>query len=340
MIKICKYLNDNKILCRKEVQRRQKWNISLKPNSDDIKYKWSKSTIGKILTNETYIGNVVQNRTTSVSYKNHKIVYRPREEWIVVKNTHEPIISKEEYNKVQDILKVRNYERKPTSNLTIYYGKIKCADCGSGMCKMEDFRGNRSCSNYYCRNYKTTSSNCSPHKIKTSTLNHLVLRTILMQVKLVMDVEKAIKKLKIDGKQKEIEKKYSYNLSVITNNIEKCKRLKKVSYEDWKLEKISKEQFICNSNNYDKQIENLNKEMNGLKNVYNESIKELKKDGYWIDHFKKNKNIKTLTREIIYELIDTIYVHEGENITIKFKYQDEYEKALNFLKSQEVDANE
>ena len=161
-----------------------------------------------------------------------------------------------------------------------------------------------------------------------------------MQVKLVMDVEKAIKKLKIDGKQKEIEKKYSYNLSVITNNIEKCKRLKKVSYEDWKLEKISKEQFICNSNNYDKQIENLNKEMNSLKNVYNESIKELKKDGYWIDHFKKNKNIKTLTREIIYELIDTIYVHEGENITIKFKYQDEYEKALNFLKSQEVDANE
>ena len=340
MIKICKYLNDNKILCRKEVQRRQKRNISLKPNSDDIKYKWSKSTIGKILTNETYIGNVVQNRTTSVSYKNHKIVYRPREEWIVVKNTHEPIISKEEYNKVQDILKVRNYERKPASNLTIYYGKIKCADCGSGMCKMEDFRGNRTCSNYYCRNYKTTSSNCSPHKMKTSTLNHLVLRTILMQVKLVMDVEKAIKKLKIDGKQKEIEKKYSYNLSVITNNIEKCKRLKKVSYEDWKLEKISKEQFICNSNNYDKQIENLNKEMNSLKNVYNESIKELKKDGYWIDHFKKNKNIKKLTREIIYELIDTIYVHEGENITIKFKYQDEYEKALNFLKSQEVDANE
>jgi len=340
LIKICKYLNDNKILCRKEVQRRQKWNISLEPNDDEIKYKWSKSTIGKILTNETYIGNVVQNRTTSVSYKNHKIVYRPREEWIIVKNTHEPIISKEDYNKVQNILKARNYERKPASNLTIYYGKIKCADCGSGMCKMEDFRSNRVCSNYYCRNYKTTSSNCSPHKIKTTNLNHLVLRTILMQVKLVMDVEKAINKLKIDGKQNEIEKKYSYSLNKITNDIEKCKIEKKKAYEEWKLERISKEEFINCSNNYENQIENLNKEKDILKDLYNESMKELKRDSYWIDHFKKNKNIKTLTREIIYELVDTIYVHEGENITIKFKYQDEYEKALEFLKSQEEDVDE
>lgn len=77
-IKICKHLNDNKILCRKEVQRRKKRGISLEPDADEIFYNWSKSTIGKILTNETYIENVVQNRTTTVSYKNHKIIYKPR----------------------------------------------------------------------------------------------------------------------------------------------------------------------------------------------------------------------------------------------------------------------
>ena len=70
--------NDNKILCRKEVQRRKKRGISLEPDADEIFYNWSKSTIGKILTNETYIENVVQNRTTTVSYKNHKIIYKPR----------------------------------------------------------------------------------------------------------------------------------------------------------------------------------------------------------------------------------------------------------------------
>ena len=327
-------------MCRKEIQRRKKWDISLEPNTDEIFYNWSKSTIGKILTNETYIGNVVQNRTTTVSYKNHKIIYKPREEWAVVENTHEAIISKEDYQKVQDILKDRNFERKQPTGLTIYYGKIKCADCGTGMCKMEDTREGRNTSNYYCRNYKTTSSNCSPHKIKTTALNHLVLKTILMQVKLVIDLEKTINKLKDDGKQKEIERTYSYNINRLTNDIDKYKRLKRSSYEDWKLGNISKEQFLNYSNDYDKQIENINNEISALKNVYNENIQNLKKDNYWIDHFKKNKNIKTLTREIIYELIDTIYVHEGGNITIKFKYQDEYKNALEFLELKEASENE
>lgn len=339
-IKICKYLNDNKILCRKEIQRRKKWDISLEPNTDRIRYNWSKSTIGKILTNETYIGNVVQNRTTSVSYKNRKVVYKPKDEWIVVKNTHEPIIDRKDFDKVQNILEERNSEKKKPSNLSIYYGKIKCADCGTGMCKMEDTRGGRNTSNYYCRNYKTTSSNCSPHKIKTTALNHLVLKTILMQVKLVIDLEKTINKLKDDGKQKEIERTYSYNINRLTNDIDKYKRLKRFSYEDWKLGNISKEQFLNYSNDYDKQIENINNEISALKNVYNENIQNLKKDNYWIDHFKKNKNIKTVTREIIYELIDTIYVHEGGNITIKFKYQDEYKNALEFLELKEASENE
>ena len=339
-IKICKYLNDNKILGRKEIQRRKKWNISLEPDADNIQYKWSKSTIGKILTNETYIGNVVQNRTTTVSYKNHKVIYRPREEWIVVKNKHEPVISKEDYEKVQEILKSRNYERKPTTNLSIYYGKIKCADCGSGMCKMEDFRGNRVSSNYYCRNYKTTSSNCSPHKIRTADLNRLVLEIIILQIKMVLNMEKTIEKAKNGGVLKELEQKYVSSINRLNNDIEKYKRLKKSVYEDWKLDNISKEDYLLYVGDYDKNIDNIKNEINALKNVYNENIQELKKDNYWIDHFKKNKNINEVNREIIYDVIDTIYVHEGGNITIKFKYEDEFNKALELLKEQEASIDE
>ena len=77
-----------------------------------------------------------------------------------------------------------------------------------------------------------------------------------------------------------------------------------------------------------------------MNNLYNESIKELKKDNYWIEHFKRNKKIKTLSREMIYELIDCIYVHEGGNITIKFKYQDEFESAIEFIKLKEENNNE
>lgn len=180
------------------------------------------------------------------------MIYRPREEWIVVKNKHEPVISKEDYEKVQEILKSRNYERKPTTNLSIYYGKIKCADCGSGMCKMEDFRGNRVSSNYYCRNYKTTSSNCSPHKIRTADLNRLVLETIILQIKMVLNMEKTIEKAKNGGVLKELEQKYVSSINRLNNDIEKYKRLKKSVYEDWKLDNISKEDYLLYVGDYDK----------------------------------------------------------------------------------------
>lgn len=335
-IKICKHLNDNKILCRKEVQRRKKRGISLEPDADEIFYNWSKSTIGKILTNETYIGNVVQNRTTTVSYKNHKIIYKPREEWAVVENTHEGIISKEDYQKVQDILKARNFERKQPTGLTIYYGKIKCADCGSGMCKMEDDRRKNFLSHYYCRNYKTTSSHCSPHKIKTSELNHIVKETIMSQIKLVFDLEKSLNKMKDNGIIKDIEQKFNINLRRLENDIEKNKILKKKSYEDWKLGNIKKEDYLKFSKDYDARVENLNREIEILRNTYSEDLQNMKRDSYWIEHFKRNKKVKELTREVINELIDTIYVHEGGNVTIKFKYQDEYKKTLEFIKEKEA----
>lgn len=208
------------------------------------------------------------------------------------------------------------------------------------MCKMEDFRENRVSSNYYCRNYKTTSSNCSPHKIRTADLNRLVLETIILQIKMVLNMEKTIEKAKNGGVLKELEQKYVSSINRLNNDIEKYKRLKKSVYEDWKLDNISKEGYLLYVGDYDKNIDNIKNEINALKNVYDENIQELKKDNYWIDLFKKNKNIKEVNREIIYDVIDTIYVHEGGNITIKFKYEDEFHKALELLKEQEASIDE
>ena len=159
-----------------------------------------------------------------------------------------------------------------------------------------------------------------------------------MQVKLVLDLEKAINKLKNNGKEKEIESNYNSNMELLERNIDKFKRLKKKSYEDWKLGNITREEFEMYSIDYNKRIENYNNEIEVVQKVYKENLKNIKKDNYWIEHFRRNKKIKTLSREIIYELIDCIYVHEGGNIIIKFKYQDEFDKALEFVKEASADA--
>lgn len=201
------------------------------------------------------------------------------------------------------------------------------------MCKMEDFRDGRTSSNFYCRNYKTTSSKCSPHKIKTSELDSMVIEAILMQIKSVLNIEKTINKIK-DNNKTTNKDEYEKQILKLNNDIDKIKRLKKVAYEDWKLERISKEEFINYSNDYEKSIENLNNEIKVYENKIEASLRDIKEDEYWIEHFRRNKKIKSLSREVIEELIDCIYIHEGGNITIKFKYQDEYERALKSIENE------
>ncbi|MBQ3414317.1 MAG: recombinase family protein [Clostridia bacterium] len=332
-IKIAKFLNDNGILCRKEVQRRKKYKLSMNAEEVEIVYHWSTSTIGKMVTSEIYIGNLVWNRTGSVSYKDHRQIYRPKSEWVVVKGTHERIISDEDFNRVQEIIKERSCKKKKPEKLTIYKYKIKCADCGRSMCKMEDTRDGHICSNYYCRNYKTTSGKCTPHKIRTSDLDSMVIESIIMQIKSVLNIEKAIKKIKDNNS---IDKKTEYEnmISKLNNEIEKLKRLKKCSYEDWKLNKITKDEFLNYSKDYEQRIDNYSNEIKIYNSKIEASLKDIKEEEYWIEHFRRNKKVKSLSREVIEDLIDCIYVHEGGDITIRFKYQDEYERVLNEIKNE------
>jgi len=332
-IKIAKFLNDNGILCRKEVQRRKKYKIGLNAEDDEIIYHWSTSTIGKMVTSEIYIGNLVWNRTGSISYKDHRQIYRPKNEWIIVEGTHEPIISKEDFKKIESIISERVANKKKPEKLTIYKYKIKCADCGRAMCKMEDTREGRNSSNFYCRNYKTISNKCTPHKIKTSDLDKMVIEGIIMQIKSVLNIEKTAKQMR-DSKKITTKKDYEDKIEKLNLEIDKIKKLKRKSYEFWKLEKITREEFLLSSKDYEDKIENYNLEIKNYENKIKCCLKDIKEEEFWIEHFRRNKKIKNLTRDVIEELIDCIYVHEGGNITIKFKYQDEYERVLNGINNE------
>lgn len=335
-IKIAKFLNDNGILCRKEVQYRKKHKISMNPEEVEAIYHWSTSTIGKMVTNEIYIGNLVWNRTGSISYKDHRQIYKPKSEWVIVEGTHEGIICKDDFDKIQKIIEERVAKKKKPDNLTIYKYKIKCADCGRAMCKMEDFRVGKNSSNFYCRNYKTTSGKCTPHKIRTSDLDKIVIETILMQIKAVLNIEKTVKKMK-ESNLISNTKEYENKIENLKNEIKKLKIQKKTSYEDWKLNKITQEKFLIISKEYEQKIENACNSIREYEDKIKISLKDIKEEEYWIEHFRRNKNIKCLSRKVIEELIECIYVHEGGNITIKFKYQDEYERILNAVENEKED---
>lgn len=329
-IKICKYSNDNKILCRKEIQRRKKQDISLEPNTDRIRYNWSKSTIGKILTNETYIGNVVQNRTTSVSYKNCKVVYKPKDEWIVVKNTHEPIIDRKDFDKVQNILEERNSEKKKPSNLSIYYGKIKCADCGCNLSMVKP----KGKVYYYCTSYMRHKE-CTSHSITKEKIEKAVLEIINKQIELMVDVEEKINEI---AKKENI----NYDLEILKGRLEdveeslsKYNLFKRSVLADYESNFISREDYEEYNLEYSKKMKQLLKNKEKIENEIKKMENVPQKENNILD--KYNKKIENLDKTIIDELIEYIYISEDKTIRIVFKYEDEYNSAIDFIKKHNCD---
>lgn len=335
-IKITKYLNDNNILCRKEIQRRKKHNLSLDPRMETSRYKWSTSTIGRILTNEVYIGNLTQLKTKRESFKNHKILNVKREDWVKCENTHEAIISIEQFNKVQNNIKVNKKEStKRQKAYSIYNGILKCADCGRAMYKQEDNRGNRNLSNYFCNTYLYISKNaCSSHKIKTDELNEMVLNSIKLQINLVIELERSLKKLYLKNNRDTVESDYNNNVRIARIKIDNLNNKKIQLYENWKFNILEKEDYLKKSNQIDEDIKIIKEKLEMITKTYRENIRMIKRNDYWINHFKRNKKIRKLTRDVLKELIDVIYVSYDGSIDIHFKYKNEYMELLNYLESE------
>lgn len=161
---IADFLNDNDILTPSEY-------LNINKNKDEkVKKKWNPEMVNKILRNENYVGTLFQVKKRKINYRVDKKINIDKENWIVTGNHHEAIISKETFDKVQNILDRKSKVNKDGS-IDILSGILKCKCCGSNMIKRTS-KGKvyYYCSNYYrkknCKNNKSTSKNILEEIIK------------------------------------------------------------------------------------------------------------------------------------------------------------------------------
>ena len=240
------------------------------------------------------------------SFGVNKFVVKEKDSWIKTENTHEPIISKDDFDKVQKIIKSNEYKRKrEPSSYSIFNGLLKCSDCGRAMMKQEDNRKKYKISNYFCSTHLRASNQCTSHKIKTSELEEIVLETIQLQVKLIIELDKSITKLIFKSSKEEYEEEYKNNIKVLEIKINNLRDMKRRLYEQWKFQDITENDFKIQS------IE-----------------------------LEDNRKIKKLNKTILNELIDSIIVFEEGKVEIVFKYNDEYLNLLHYLESEGVIVDE
>jgi DNA invertase Pin-like site-specific DNA recombinase len=161
-------------------------------NPQRVCHSWTCVTIREILENEVYIGNMVQGKYGSASYKNHKLIDKPEEEWIRVKGTHEPIVDMEQWEVTQSIAG-RNYhpKKRKDGTVSIFCGILYCADCGFKMRSATQKKTRKNGSeyvhtNFQCGTYSRSGKPaCTPHTIGEAILNTLVADQIRAHARMV-----------------------------------------------------------------------------------------------------------------------------------------------------------
>ena len=334
-IAICHRLNDLGVLNptgHKKIELEQNYNNY---GIQDNTYTWTPSTVRNILNNEVYIGNTVQGKRRTKSYKVHKVEAVPKEEWVRVEHTHEPIIDKETFEKAYELSRRDTKVSQKTKELSVWAGFLKCADCKRAMNKKSSTNKSGSKYEYYiCSTYRKKSNNlCTKHSIKVENLEKAVLKAINLHIDLLIDTEEIVKQINESTYQNTKNENIENMIIAKQNEISKISNFKMTIYEDWKNKDITREEYLEYKQKYENDIERLKENIKRLENERQKYENQNQSHNAWLEKFKNQKGIAELSRDIMMELIDCIYVHENGNITIKFKFEDEFKRCLDYIEN-------
>ena len=284
---------------------------------------WNISTVKKILINRIYTGDLVQHTQTKVNYKSKKKITLDEKLWIVVENTHEPLVDKDTFDYVNNLRKrnTRNYEMKTGREKRLLEGKLFCKECGNRLTVL--YRKKKDYWSVNCNRYSRdpVRGRCYSHFYPYNYLEEQVLEQINKSV------SKLMKELDLKQLNDEVVKsvyKETNNIDKVIKNleIEKEKITRRITtlYNDRCDGVISTETY----KELAKESETKLKEINDL--IDNENIKKYKiknKVNVLPDYTKKIKKLLDLNKpkkELIDTLIDKIVIDKDRDITIYFKY--------------------
>ncbi len=291
---------------------------------------WIDSTVRRVLTNELYIGNLVQKKNETVSYKIHVSRRVEESRRIRINNAHEAIVSKDDFFKVQSLLKRDTRISPKEQKLSVFAGFVKCADCGRAMQKRVVRQKNKVYEYYVCSSYKRLHR-CSKHAVRVDLLENTVLSFLNKYIKIAVDFDKTIEKMNCEDAKRSAAGKLESELDLRKRELNKIQRILADLYPDYKNGILGKEQYLTLKEQYDNKVEIVKGAIEKI-----EREKEDRKNGLYvknefIEQFKKFHGLKELSREVVIELLENIYIHEDGTIEINLKFKNEFESVSEYL---------
>ena len=282
------------------------------------KYKWCKTTVTKILTQQEYCGDIINFKTYSKSYKNKKRYDNPKENWVIFKDVHEPIIARGDFEKVQTLIaKAKRRAPKPKNGeKSIFCDLLFCGDC-HGKLRHHTNTINKDIHYFVCANNKVDYRGSCPgrHYVRADAIEQVVMLELRRMAEFLTADEEAFAELLAQKTDKELLKEKKHDEAELQKAIARndtVSHLYEKLYEDNAVGKVSDEWFMQLSHKYETERLELKAKIKTLRQKLSECGQREQERENFTSAIRRFMRMDRLTAPLLRELIDHIDVFETE----------------------------
>ena len=293
---------------------------------------WPDSSVRRILQNRMYVGDMVQGRNTTYSYKIKQCRAIPKDEWIIVEGTHEPIISQETFDNAQALFNKSIRKSPKKKNVDLFSGLVRCADCKRVMNKKTNQHSYGTYHYYRCVTArKLKKSACTNHTIRIDKLEQAVLLTIQNMINTATTMSELLTQINNNSARKKESSHIEKALKSQISEREKLVSMITDLYPDWKSGVITVDEYQMLKERLNERLRIADEKIASLSKSAEQFQDGITEENEFVSRFKKYGNIECLTRPLLTELVQEIFVHEGGDIEVVFKFQDAYAQVVEYI---------
>lgn len=291
--------------------------------------KWGASSVLRILKNELYIGTMVQGKTKKINYKVKVCREVEPKNWIKVVGTHEPIVSADIFECVQNLMGLDTRIAPKKDSAYIFSGLLRCGDCGQNMVRRSVRKKEKQYFYYHCSTFKN-GEGCTSHNISDAKLQKTVLEVIQKQIDLLIKADAIIEQIENIPQQQFGVKVIDSQIKALSMEVQKYKDLKSNLYQDMVDEIITREEYRDIKQTFTRKMEIAEESIRELETKKRRMLSNEMRTEKWMEEFKNCRNIETPDRRVVVMLIEKIVVYSSDRIEIHFNHADEMKELIEY----------
>lgn len=320
---IADHLNESKVLTPMEYKRfcGLNFNGGFQISTNPI---WHPNTVTRILKNEVYLGIAVQGKNRKINYKVKESRPIDESKWIRVPGSHDPIIPKEVFDTVQNMLRLDTRTSPKKDQVDVLSGLVRCGDCGQNMIRRCSTKKEKTYYYYHCSTHKN-GEGCSSHLISSDKLQDMILWQIRQQVELLVNAEMIISAAdNLPNEQFQV-KFLNEQMGKLNAEIEKYEDLKTKLYQDLREGTVAQDEYKDLQERFNRKLIEAKSSLAEIEEKKARLTLKGLCEQQWLKDMKEYRNIMVLERKIVTALIEKVVVYSKDHIEIIFRYADEME---------------